>query len=418
MIILRNGVAIIALVFDMNVIKHSGYKDFVWAVEINRIGLELIGLWPNETIKNTFVSDLRMGMIFFIVTFLSIIPLLCSLIRVWGNMILVVDNLQVTLPLLVVSLKIIIMRWNRTAIALFVKMMAEDWMELKIDAERKIMIRRAQTARLVVICGYILMIFVFIVLIILPSFGLHFRYVTNETDQKRLLPFQSYYFYDTDKSPQFEFALVIQATTMFLGAITYTSVDAFLGLVILHICGQLENFKHRLVNLTSCKDFDSALRNNVRTHQRIIRFANNIEDTFTLMMLGLVFYFGIVFCLFGFLLVTVIAGDEIGRMSLTRVCFLMIGIFTLVAHTFLYCGAGEIIAKQSEAVYRAMCNLKWYKLEPRKEKNLILLMMRANEPFYITAGKIFPLTMTTFCSLLKTSAGYISFLLASHQIES
>lgn len=152
--------------------------------------------------------------------------------------------------------------------------MAEDWMELKIDAERKIMIRRAQTARLVVICGYILMIFVFIVLIILPSFGLHFRYVTNETDQKRLLPFQSYYFYDTDKSPQFEFALVIQATTMFLGAITYTSVDAFLGLVILHICGQLENFKHRLVNLTSCKDFDSALRNNVRTHQRIIRFYN------------------------------------------------------------------------------------------------------------------------------------------------
>jgi len=52
-----------------------------------------------------------------------------------------------------------------------------------------------------------------------------------------------------------------------------------------------------------------------------------------------------------------------------------------------------------EAVYRVICNLKWYKLESRKEKNLILLMIRANEPFRITAGKIFPLTMATFCSV-------------------
>lgn len=151
-------------------------------------------------------------------------------------------------------------------------MMAEDWMELKIDAERDVMIRRARTARLIVTCGYFLMIFVFIVLIVLPSFGLHFRYITNLTNQERLLPFQAYYFYDTNKSPQFELALVIQATTMFLGAITYTSVDAFLGLAILHVCGQLENFKHRLVNLVLCKDFNSALRNNVQTHLRIIRF--------------------------------------------------------------------------------------------------------------------------------------------------
>ncbi|XP_012060326.1 PREDICTED: odorant receptor 43a-like [Atta cephalotes] len=368
----------LSLIFNMNVNKHSGYKDFVWAIELNRLCLEVVGLWPkiNGAAKNTFVSDLRMGTIFFIVTFLSIIPLLCSLVRVWGDMILIVDNLQVILPLLVVSLKLIIIRWKRTAIALLVKMMVEDWMELKMDAERDVMIKRAQTARLI-----------------------------------------AYYFYDIDKSPQFEIALVIQAATMFLGGMTYTSVDAFLGLLILHICGQLENFKHRLTNLISSKDFDSALCNNVRTHLRIIRFANNIEDVFALLMLGLVFYFGIVFCLFGFLFVTVITGNEIGHMSLTRVCFLVIGIFTLLAHTFLYCGAGEIIAEQCEAVYSAICNLEWYKLEPRKKKYLILLMIRANEPFRITAGKIFPLTMTTFCSLLKTSAGYISFLLAKRKIE-
>ncbi|XP_011051825.1 PREDICTED: odorant receptor 22c-like [Acromyrmex echinatior] len=80
-------------------------------------------------------------------------------------------------------------------------------------------------------------------------------------------------------------------------------------------------------------------------------------------------------------------------------------------NTFLYCEAGEFVTDQCNAVYRMMCDLKWYKLESRKARNFILLIIRAKHPFRFTAGKIFPLTMVTFCSILKTSCGYISFLL-------
>nr|XP_012220509.1 PREDICTED: odorant receptor 43a-like [Linepithema humile] len=130
------------------------------------------------------------------------------------------------------------------------------------------------------------------------------------------------------------------------------------------------------------------------------------------MMLGLVFFFGILICLFGFLLFTVFSDDETSNMSPSRICFVMLGTVTMFAHSFLYCSAGEIIAKRCEAVYRAMCDLKWYKLQPKNSRAVILIMLRTSEPFRITAGNIFPLTMTTFCSLLKTSAGYTSFLLA------
>lgn len=153
-----------------------------------------------------------------------------------------------------------------------IKMMAEDWMVLKLDAERDVMMKRARTARLIVICGYVLMILAFTMIIVFPCFGLPFRRLTNLTDQDKPLPLQTYYFYDTDKSPQFELTFVIQAMTIFLAAITYTSVDAFLGLAVLHICGQLENFRCRLINLVSCKDFNNALRNNVIAHLRLIRF--------------------------------------------------------------------------------------------------------------------------------------------------
>ncbi|XP_018376859.1 PREDICTED: odorant receptor 43a-like [Trachymyrmex cornetzi] len=89
-------------------------------------------------------------------------------------------------------------------------------------------------------------------------------------------------------------------------------------------------------------------------------------------------------------------------------------LIVLLINTFLYCGAGELITEQSNAVYRAMCDLEWYKLKSTEARNLILLMIRAKYPFCITAGKIFPLTIATFCNILKSTIGYITFLLTKY----
>lgn len=135
------------------------------------------------------------------------------------------------------------------------------------------MIGRAQIARTIVISGYVLMVLAFVVVIVLPYFGLLLtRHLTNFTDPGKPLPLQTYYFYDTDPSPQFEFTYVIQAITIFLAAVTYTSVDAFLGLTILHFCGQLENFRGHITILTSCQNFICILSNNVKKHVRLIRY--------------------------------------------------------------------------------------------------------------------------------------------------
>ena len=100
-------------------------------------------------------------------------------------------------------------------------MIAEDWTAPKIDAERDVMVKRARIAGLLVICGYVLMTMAFSgVIIILPCFGLSFRRLTNLMDRNRLLPLQAYYFYDTDKSPQFELTYLVQIVTIFLAAVT------------------------------------------------------------------------------------------------------------------------------------------------------------------------------------------------------
>ena len=150
--------------------------------------------------------------------------------------------------------------------------MAEDWMEFKLDEERDVMIKRAQTARLIMMSGYILVIISVFTLIILPCYGIQVIYVANITGVRKLLPLKTYHFYNTDKSPQFELTFFIQSSTALLGGTIYVCADFFLVLTVLHICGQLENFKCRLINLISCKNFNRVLNNIVATHLRLIRY--------------------------------------------------------------------------------------------------------------------------------------------------
>jgi len=41
-------------------------------------------------------------------------------------------------------------------------------------------------------------------------------------------------------------------------------------------------------------------------------------------------------------------------------------------------------------------------LEPEEARTLIIIMIRANKPLHITAGKMFPMTLSTFCNVRDT----------------
>ncbi|XP_039307766.1 odorant receptor 43a-like [Solenopsis invicta] len=402
------------LVLNMDITKSLGYRDFMWAVEFHRLAMEVIGLWPKtgKFIRKSW-SEIWVGIIFILLLFISI-PMICTVTRVWGDMVLLTDNLQITLPLLTILVKYVIIRCKRTVIFAIINMMAEDWMAFKHDAERNVMIRQARSARLIMIIGYHMILLGFFSVVLPPYFGTQIIYATNLTDGNRLLPLEKFHFYDTNKSPQYELTFFIHALAILLSSIIYMSVDIFLILIILHICGQLENFRCQLVSLVSCEHYkyNKVLNNIIATHLRLIRFAENIENTYSLMILIMIIYFGIVFCLNGFLFTVFITDKEIqNEVVATKFYFSSLLLIALLTNTLIYCGAGELVTEQCNAVYRAMCNLEWYKLESRKARNLILLMIRAHHPFRITAGKVIPLTMATFCNVLKTSCGYISFLL-------
>jgi len=166
------------------------------------------------------------------------------------------------------------------AIVPIMEMMAEDWNKSKNrQKERSVMIRRAQTARIIVICAYCIMMVACVFIIMLPAFGISMRLTTNITDPGRPMPLQTYYVYDVTKRPQYELTFISQAVYIVLAIMSYTGIDNFLGLLILHICGQLDILKNRLTHLDKHVNSHDMLKCCVAKHIRLLRFATCTECT-------------------------------------------------------------------------------------------------------------------------------------------
>ncbi|XP_076245375.1 uncharacterized protein LOC143185930, partial [Calliopsis andreniformis] len=71
----------------------------------------------------------------------------------------------------------------------------------------------------------------------------------------------------------------------------------------------------------------------------------------------------------------------------------------------------RIIIIKSEGLHLAVCQSDWLSLKSKEAKCLILIISKSSTLLYITAGKLFPLSLVTFCNILKISLSYITFLM-------
>ncbi|XP_012060329.1 PREDICTED: odorant receptor 43a-like [Atta cephalotes] len=287
-------------------------------------------------------------------------------------------------------------------------MIAEDWIKSKSVQDRNVMIRTAYTARIIITCAYCIMGLACFFIIILPSFGISMRLIPNITDPGKPMPLQTYYIYDITKRPQYEITFISQAVYILLAIMSYTGIDNFLGLLIFHICGQLDILKNRLTCLDKYINSRNMLKSCIIKHIHLLRAIGVIEDTYNITLLALFVYFAILFAFYGFRII--ILFDEGNNLSITHLIYFICNVFTIFSHMCLYCALGEILMARCNEIYYAAYNNKWYFMDPKIAKDLLFLLIRGTKPVYLTAGKVFPMTMATFCDLMKTSAGYISVL--------
>ncbi|XP_011861189.1 PREDICTED: odorant receptor 49b-like [Vollenhovia emeryi] len=386
--------------------------DFDWEVKLHRFTLDLFGLWP-KTIQNPWqklTCNFRALAVYLGVICGVLIPSIHSLIRINGDVMLMIDNLQFTLPAISVTIRIMVFWWKKEAIIPIINMISKDWIRtLTIsDEERCLMIRRAQSARIIMICSYCVMGMQCFTLVLPPVFGVSIRLTPNITDPGKPMPLQTRYIYDITNRPQHELTFISQAIIIATAMMVYIGIDNFLSLLIFHISGQLDILENRLMRMDKYINYPEVLKCCIRKHVHLLRAIAVIEDTYNIILLSLFIYFAILFAFYAFRIISLF--DEGNDLSFSHLIFFTLTIFNLFGHMCLYCVLGEILMAQCNKIYYAAYNNKWYTMNPKNMEALLILITRGSKPVYLTVGKISPVTMATFCGLVKTSVGYLSVL--------
>ncbi|XP_039312124.1 uncharacterized protein LOC113004326 [Solenopsis invicta] len=226
------------------------YVDLEWAIGLQRSMLKIVGLWPQQSQDQhkEFFSKFWMLFNATIIIFVLAIPALIELIKVWGDMIQITENLQFTLPILTTTIKIFIMWYKKGDLSMLINMIVKDWMRIKMNEERKIMLKNARITRLLVKGGILISVVAGFTKISATLFKQYFGHVRNLTNLERSLPMPVYYWYDVYSSPKYELTYLTQIIAMFGCGIAYIATDNFFGLLILHVCGQMENLHLRLLH--------------------------------------------------------------------------------------------------------------------------------------------------------------------------
>nr|AXF48769.1 odorant receptors OR13 [Lobesia botrana] len=228
------------------------------------------------------------------------------------------------------------------------------------------------------------------------------------------LPVCSYSFLSEETKQTFIYPLYwYQAFTMHAQVLYNINIDTFiLGVLILAIA-QLEVLDNKLRTITD-KDqkrrptgapIDNSimkLKNSIIHYDELGKFCDTIESVFSM---TLFVQFSMASCIICVVLF---------RFTLPAPWqyFIFLGsyMFIMIIQILVPCWFGTRIQDKSQLLSHAVYSCDWCAKSRYFKSSLRLFVERANKPLSITAGKMFPLSLTTFTSIMNSSYSFFTLL--------
>nr|QNH68042.1 odorant receptor 17 [Apriona germarii] len=83
---------------------------------------------------------------------------------------------------------------------------------------------------------------------------------------------------------------------------------------------------------------------------------------------------------------------------------------TMILQVGMYCWFGHNMIASSDNINDAIYMSNWYEAEHSLKKSIMIFMEKCKKPVVLTAGKIFPLSLVTFTSIIRLSYSYLAVL--------
>ncbi|XP_035741498.1 odorant receptor 4-like [Vespa mandarinia] len=342
-----------------------------------------MGIWPEErgfTYGSSYKVLFPISFMFLFIT----VPQTTNLYFIWDDFESIVENLSVSNIIITISLLKTAAFWsNGRSMKILLWHMENDRREATTEENVRKMMRIADISRKIttgsiIMCNCIVFTHVIIRTLLLPITG-----------------------------------RIGQITAALYAANSYTAVDTFMTMLVLHVCGQFSSLRKNLTQLCSesNKNFRIDLARIVKKYDMLNRYAETIDDKFNGMLLVQMLGCTMQLCVQFYQAISTIVDDD-HSLLIIRLFFFTIYTTYVMLHIYLYCYIGQKLFSEGTKIAFAVYNCDWYHLSPNEARCLIIIMCRAQISSHITAGKFCSFNHELFSYILKTSMGYLSVLYA------
>ncbi|XP_026674957.1 uncharacterized protein LOC108631831 [Ceratina calcarata] len=247
----------------------------------------------------------------------------------------------------------------------------------------------------------------------------------GRNESERMLPFNMWVDFPTSMSPYFEILFTVQVRNNILCVyhvgMCSMCFDSVLCIANLHAVIQFRILRHRLINLTSdvAKDADlessdymnavnDKLKQYVRRHQIITEFCKELENIFSLIVLGQVLFISLVLCLVGYQLFLM-------ETPPARHVSLMLNMVVLLCQLYMLTYSCDLLMRQSMDVANAVYSTQWQSMPmsivgKNLRRNVKMIILRSNKPCCLTTSGFSIVSLETYTSVLSTAMSCFTLL--------
>ncbi|XP_014226438.1 odorant receptor 13a-like [Trichogramma pretiosum] len=295
-------------------------------------------------------------------------------------------------------LRVLVFATHATSMSRIVETMRNDWTDNYRDEADKALLRDRCLWYYKLASFYICsVIFAFASFTISPYMEIMLR----KDDGPMFLPFRGYYFFNLSSVSRTEFNGIYLLNSMagFFACGTIAGASSFSLIAAVH-----GSAKFAIVQ----KHFESVewtsrqqVKRCVRHHQDCIKFADDVEDSINILVLGQFVMSTCLLCLAGFQFTTMLR--DRGR-CMKYLSFLQ----AATTNLFLYSIAAQALQTESLEVAEAIFRSKW--IGSCSSYEIRMIIMRSRKACKITAGKFYELSLESFLKVLSSSFSYFTVL--------
>nr|AIT69892.1 olfactory receptor 42 [Ctenopseustis herana] len=184
----------------------------------------------------------------------------------------------------------------------------------------------------------------------------------------------------------------------FICVLYFTTVDGLYFVLTSYVCSMFEVLSKDIKKI----DNDTTdLKEIIKRHQYVLMLAEDLEVIFTLPNFFNVLVGSIEICALGLNLMIGEWGDVPG-------CILFLS--SVLIQIFMISVFGEKLITESTKVSDSAFLCKWYEMNTKSKKTILMLMIRAHKPQRLTANKFSVICFNGFSKIISNSWSYFTIL--------